>query len=96
LLDGISGKFISQWMEIAHEAARAIPTARPDTPTASRTRSCEQASIVLSLDNLLTFQCISERVQDGRLEVHGWYFDIDKGELLGYDPSTKEFRTLSS
>jgi hypothetical protein len=24
-------------------------------------------------------------VEAGRLTLHGWYFDIDAGELLGYE-----------
>jgi carbonic anhydrase len=96
LLDGTSGKFISQWMKIAHEAVKVARVERSDVPTASRARSCEQASIVLSLDNLQTFPCVREGVQDGRVAVHGWYFDIEKGELLGYNPNTMEFKILSS
>jgi hypothetical protein len=28
------------------------------------------------------------------LTLHGWYFDMDNGQLLGYDPATRSFETL--
>ncbi len=32
-----------------------------------------------------------EAVAAGRLQPHGWYFNLDHGELLGYDPATGGF-----
>lgn len=43
---------------------------------------CEQAVIKVSLQNLMTFPWIKERVQDGRLQLHGFWFSIHTGELL--------------
>ncbi len=94
LLGGATGKYITQWMKIAAEAARDIPRNRTDEQSGSTARICEQSSILLSLRNLLTFPCVRERVDDARLTIHGWYFDINSGELLGYDPLVKEFKAL--
>lgn len=35
-----------------------------------------------SLANLCGFPWIAEQVETGRLQLHGWYFDLDNGELL--------------
>jgi carbonic anhydrase len=48
----------------------------------------------LSLDNLLSFPWIRERVEAGTLALHGWYFDIDAGELLAYSSQTSSFALL--
>jgi carbonic anhydrase len=34
-------------------------------------------------------------VTDGQLQVHGWYFDLDGGELHGYDPAVGRFVLLA-
>ena len=47
----------------------------------------EQAAIVQSLANLLSFTWVRERVADGRLALHGWYFDLPAGRLMAYDPA---------
>ena len=51
-------------------------------------------AILVSLKNLMTFSWIRERVEQGKLALHGWYFDIERGELLGYNPAEDRFETL--
>jgi carbonic anhydrase len=48
----------------------------------------------VSLDNLLTFPWVRERVENGTLALHGWYFDIENGQLLQYNPSHRAFEAL--
>ncbi len=86
LLDSASGEFITQWMNIV----RAIkPTGVGDHEHDAR--ECEQQAILLSLKNLITFPWIAERVNQGGLMLHGWYFDIASGRLEGYDHMSERF-----
>jgi carbonic anhydrase len=39
----------------------------------------------VSLKNLLTYPYIEERVKDGRLQIHGMYYDLGKGILTSWD-----------
>jgi len=96
LLKGTNGKFIRPWMKIAEEAALDFAFNQPHESLASSEKKCEHSSILLSLKNLLTFGFIQERMENGKLNIHGWYFDIGKGELLGYDISTRQFLTIAS
>jgi carbonic anhydrase len=48
----------------------------------------------VSLDNLMTFSFIKEAVAEDRLRLFGWYFDIENGELLQYDPEMGYFHDL--
>jgi len=101
LLDGKtsyypSAGFVSAWMSIATVArARVLRQDELATPQ-DRARACEQASIQLSLENLMTFPWISERVEQGILQIHGWYYDLDHGDLLCLDPETDRFTSLTS
>jgi len=77
---GEQGDFIGRWMEIAapaRERALAASAAAPETAL----HVCERESIRLTLDNLMTFPWIAERVHAGQLELHGWHFDIEQGVL---------------
>jgi len=35
-----------------------------------------------------------ERVENGTLTLHGWYFDIEHGQLLRYNAATNVFEPL--
>lgn len=45
----------------------------------------EQISVLYQLENLLTYPFIKNRVDQGTIQLHGWYFEIDTGELSYYD-----------
>lgn len=90
--DGL-GQFIAPWMAIAAEARALLPAVQGE-PDVAATRACEQAAIRISLRNLLSFQWVQERVQAGKLRLHGWYFDMEQGQLLRYNPSTSEYEKL--
>jgi carbonic anhydrase len=87
-------EFIGSWVTIARPARDRVLRELPTAPPAVQAKACEQWAISLSLDNLMSFPWIRERVQAGRLTLHGWYFDIDTGELLGYSPETATFLPL--
>ena len=71
--------FISSWMKIA-EAARNFAMATTQEPAAAQ-RMCEQEAVKTSLANLMTFPWVAERVRAGKLELHGWYFDLETASL---------------
>jgi carbonic anhydrase len=87
--------FVAQWMNIASSARDKIRQELPHKSFELQTRACEQAAILLSLENLLTFPWITQRVDNGTLFLHGWYFDLAQGELLGYDAEKKSMVPLS-
>ncbi len=85
LASGADGEFIPQWIEIAEDAASVQSSAR----------TLEQSSIRLSLRNLLTFPFVKKRVHDAKLAIHGWYFDLDSGQLSAFDPEVDEFKAMN-
>jgi len=76
--------FVAGWIGIA---ARARDRALACDDGTDRQLCCEQETVKLSLDNLMTFPWIAERVASGRLRLHGAHFDIRTGQLslLGAD-----------
>ena len=59
-----------------------------------RHRACEESAILLSMENLTTFPWIRKRVGEGSLHIHGWYFNMDDGELYSYDSEEECFTVL--
>jgi carbonic anhydrase len=87
-------EFIGSWVTIARQARERVMRELPHEPAAVQAKACEQWAISLSLDNLMSFPWIRRRVQDGSLALHGWYFDLEVGELLGYSAEKAEFVAL--
>ncbi|HEB58485.1 MAG TPA: carbonic anhydrase [Gammaproteobacteria bacterium] len=91
---GEEGNFIADWMSIA-AAARDHALSRADLDDfEARILACEREAIGISLNNLMTFQWIRERVEAGELELHGWYYDMDTGILSRLDTQSRDFVAL--
>ena len=77
--DAKNREFIDGWMSIVEQA-------RDDSLKGeAQLRNVEREAVKVSLDNLLTFPCVKRRVEDGRLKLHGWLFDLEAGELLAHE-----------
>ena len=88
------GEFISPWVGIMEAALQRVEDEFAGESASVRQRACELASILVSLENLLTFPWIKTRVDAQTLHLHGWYFDMAQGELLGYQPGTGSFELI--
>jgi carbonic anhydrase len=77
--------FVGRWVNIAERAKLRALHFPPD----KRQDYCERESVRLSLENLMTFPWVREPVADGKLALHGCFFDIRSGvlEKLGDDGS---------
>jgi carbonic anhydrase len=83
------GDFIGRWISMIGPAAATIPS-REEAPGNYVTR-LEQASLLTSLGNLMTFPFVRARIEQSQLTLHGAYFDVASGELQVLDPATKRF-----
>lgn len=89
-----AGRFITPWVRIAEPARQQVLRDLAHKTPEARERACEMAAILVSMENLLTFPWVKERVEAEKLHIHGWYFDMETGELRTYMPETGEFETL--
>ena len=87
-------QLITKWLGIAEDARQRVLKELPDKSPEIQARACEQASILESLENLMSFPWISRRVNEGKLALHGWYFDMENGTLMQYDSDAGEFRVI--
>lgn len=88
------GSFIDDWMCLVESARRSVMEEMPNATLKEQTQACEQRAILVSLQNLMTFSWVRERVEAGKLRLHGWYFDIEHGQLLRYDETTRDYIAL--
>lgn len=49
-----------------------------------------------SLENLLSYPWIVDRLRQGIISINGWYFDFETGRLSAYDPDTCQFELLDT
>ncbi|WP_028878216.1 carbonic anhydrase [Terasakiella pusilla] len=93
--DKLGTEFVHHWVDIAHEAFKNPCCCAESIKSGNRIpREIEQASIVNSLNNLMTFNFVADRVESKELKIYGLHFDLKTGELSAYDRKTGEFGPL--
>jgi carbonic anhydrase len=50
-----------------------------------------QMNILQQIDHIKGYPIVKKRIKKGDLQVHGWYFDIGKGDIYGYEQEFKKF-----
>ena len=83
--------FVGRWMDILRPKYGLVAD---ETDPEEQARQLEKHSVVTSLENLMTFPFIKERVDQGVLSMHGLWTDIGEGGLESYNPTAKEFQAV--
>ena len=92
--DGLSNS-MKTWLSIASEARDAVKKDLSNKSAEEQQNACEHESILVSLRNLLGYPYINERLENGLLNIFGWHFDIETGDIKALDPDTGFFEPLS-
>ncbi len=79
------------WLSVASEARDAVKREMSDRTEEEQQESCEHESIIISLRNLLTYPYISKRMGQNKLNIFGWHFDIETGDIRAFNPATTFF-----
>ena len=83
--------FIGRWLEILRpgfERIAKVPEKAKDI------KNLEKQTVIVSLENLLTFPFVSKALENDTLSLHGLWHDIKSGELYCYDPTLSEFKNI--
>ena len=79
--------FVGRWMDILRPGYDRIA----DLPDQDQGRALEHQAVIVSLENLMTFPFVADRVKSGALSMHGLWTDIGEGGLSCYEPSSGQF-----
>lgn len=87
--------FIGKWMQQLEGVRNEILNDENITDQATRYSCCEKRGIQQSLENLMTFPWIKERVEAGTLKLHGWRYDINNSKLCTMDDLDGQLTIIS-
>jgi carbonic anhydrase len=89
------GDFIGKWMALMQPARDRVG---PRGVLSMEDYLCklEQANIVNSLDNLLSFPRLRRRIEKGEVAIHGAFFGVATGMLSVFDRASGEFRPIAA
>jgi carbonic anhydrase len=87
------GDFIGHWMSLMAPAAEKVGP-RGSRSAAEYLTLLEQANVMLSLENLMTFPRLRKLIERGGVALHGAYFGVATGDLSVLDRTSGEFQRI--
>ncbi len=85
------GEFVAPWVKLLDQARERVLESKPVNPQFA----LELEGIETSIENLMTFPFVREKVEAGTLELHGAWFAIKHGELHWRNARTKRFEIVA-
>lgn len=85
-----------KWLELAEPVRQKVMNALPDPgDTAAREWLTEQMNVVEQLKHLLTYPYIRQKFCEGKLNLIGWHYIIETGEIFGYNREKGVFELVN-
>ena len=85
-------EFIGDWVNIAAKIKNNINL---NDSIESLQHMAERESIKNSIKNLYTFPWVLKSIRENKLNIFGWWFDLENGEILSYDDKNNKFLKIS-
>jgi len=85
---------VANWLRHA-ESAKVINAARQHASDEIRLDSLVRENVIAQLANLKTHPSVALALEQGRLNLHGWVYDIASGAIAALDGTTRRFVSLA-
>jgi len=85
---------VQRWLDVSREVKGRVDRLVRENTLEEREWLTEQINILVQLRNLLTYPYIRERYDAGSLNIHGWHYIIETGEIFNFNDEKEVFELL--
>ncbi len=83
---------VNKWLDLIKDLKQKV---KDIEDAALREWEIEQLNVVRQLENLLSYDFVREKFEKGKINLYGWYYIIESGEVYNYNFETKEFELIN-
>jgi len=87
---------VMAWLEHSRAARSVVCNSYPDLQNGDAVRAASLENVVIQLQHLRTHPSVAAAVARGEVALHGWFFDIEAGQVLALDGDTHRFVPITS
>jgi carbonic anhydrase len=85
---------VRRWLQETSRVRGIVEERYGHLDAAARVTAAVEENVLVQLENLRAFPFVAERLASGQLQMSGWVFKIETGEVFGYDPEQGQFVRL--
>jgi carbonic anhydrase len=92
--ENVEAPNLRSWLRHGDAAIERLKAGVVLDSTFNQQNQLSQLNVLVQIENILSYPEVKKRVEQGRLSVHGWWFDISKADVYAYNPEFKKFRLI--
>ncbi|WP_144812371.1 MULTISPECIES: carbonic anhydrase [Enterobacteriaceae] len=85
---------VSSWLRYA-DSARVVNEARQHPDPSAKVAAMVRENVIAQLANIQTHPSVRLALEEGRVTLHGWVYDIESGRIDAFDGRTGTFVSLA-
>jgi carbonic anhydrase len=82
---------VARWLRHAEKTKKILEENYASVPQDELLNIAVQENVLVQLENLRNLPCISRKLWTREVELHGWVYEIESGNVYIYDPVSEEF-----
>lgn len=82
---------LKRWLRNGDGALQLLSQGVVLNPGLSPHNQLSQLNVLLQMANIKSYPSVRERLAEGRLSVHGWWFDLAKADVYHYEKDLNRF-----
>ncbi|BDM77465.1 carbonic anhydrase [Acaryochloris marina] len=82
---------VYDWLQHAETTRRLVAENYPESQGEERVEILVAENVLVQIDNLKTYPIVRSRLLQGKLQIYGWIYHIETGEVLAYDDQTHTY-----
>jgi carbonic anhydrase len=86
---------VKNWLTHSLAAVQIVEDKLPDADPADRLQALIEQNVLMQLAHLRTHPYVAAALAGGRVDLHGWVYSIEDGEVLIHDEAEGRFLPLS-
>ncbi len=87
---------VAAWLRHSCAAQKVVEDGYPNSDPADRARLLALENVAIQLAHLRTHPSVASAIARGEISLHGWFVDIQAGEVLALDGATGRFLPITT
>lgn len=79
------------WLQYGAESLKKLRDGFSLNPSLSEYNQLSQVNVLQQMEHVASYPFVRERREQGRLRIHGWWFDIAHADVYCYEPTVSQF-----
>jgi carbonic anhydrase len=85
---------MKQWLTYAESTRRIMREKYPHIVGEDLLTATVEENVIVQLESLRTHPAVAAGISSGNLNLHGWIYKIDSGDVFGFDPTEGQYLPL--